>query len=50
VVADLADVKDGLSPLAVYSNHIQIALVLLTLVGVIIMLWARWDDRRRGIR
>lgn len=50
VVADLNDVKDQLAPLAWYNEHLQLILVVLTLVGIGVMIWARVDDRRKGKR
>lgn len=50
VAVDLGDVKSSLEPLAWYNTHIQSILVALTLVGAAIMLWARYDDRKKGKR
>jgi hypothetical protein len=50
VVADLTDVKTNIAPLADYSHYIQTALVVLTLVCVGLMIWARYDDRKKGKR
>lgn len=50
VAADLTDVQEKLAPLAWYNQHLQTILVVLTLAGIGIMLWARYDDRRKGLR
>lgn len=50
LLADVTDAKDSLAPIAAYSAHIQTALLILTLIGIGVMLWARWDDRRKGLR
>lgn len=50
IVADqLKDAADTISPLAHYSKWIMLGFVALTLLGIGLTVWARFDDRRKGI-
>jgi hypothetical protein len=42
--------QDALAGIAPYLDAAKWALLLLTLIGVGVMLWARIDDRQKGLR
>lgn len=44
------DAADQISPLAYYSKWIMLGFVALTLIGIGLTVWARYDDRRKGLR
>lgn len=46
----LSEAASQLSPLAEYSNILKWAFLGLTIAGVAVMLWARIDDRNKGLR
>ncbi|PZQ48900.1 MAG: hypothetical protein DI551_00790 [Micavibrio aeruginosavorus] len=50
-IADtLTDVKDQIEPLAQYAAALQYLFLAVALIGIGITVWARIDDRRKGIR
>src|SRR5690606_36857186 len=46
----IGSAQDALVGIAPYLDAAKWALLLATLVGIGVMLWARIDDRRRGLR
>jgi len=46
----LAEVKGVLAGLLPYAPYVKWALIALTLVGIAATVYARWDDRRQGVR
>lgn len=46
----LRPVQDALVGIAPFLDVAKWALLLVTLIGIGVMLWARIDDRRRGLR
>lgn len=51
ILADQAKAAaDTISPLAHYSKWIMLGFVALTLIGIGLTVWARYDDRRKGLR
>lgn len=49
LVTNLADVQGQLAPLIEYSEWIKYAFLALALAGILLTVWARVDDRRKGI-
>ena len=51
LIADqVKDAADTISPLAYYSKWIMLGFVALTLIGIGLTVWARYDDRQKGLR
>ncbi len=50
LVDQVKDAADTISPLAYYSKWIMLGFVALTLIGIGLTVWARYDDRRKGLR
>lgn len=48
-LSKIADAKDQLEPLVAYSDWIKYAFLALALLGIGITVWARFDDRRKGV-
>lgn len=44
------DAADQISPLAYYSKWLMLGFVGLTMIGIGLTVWARYDDRRKGLR
>lgn len=49
-VDQLEPVKDTLGNLAPYLKWAAVGFVVLTLIGIGVMIWARVDDRQKGLR
>ncbi len=50
LVDQVKDAADQISPLAYYSKWIMLGFVALTMIGIGLTVWARYDDRRKGLR
>lgn len=46
----LSDLANQIAPLVEYSEYIKYAFLALTLAGIGIAVYARWDDSRKGLR
>lgn len=46
----VTEVKDQIEPLVPYAEYLQTAFVILALVGIVLTIYARVDDRKRGLR
>jgi len=50
IATDLNDVKTQIEPLADYSDTIRMVLIFVVLAGIAVMMWSRYDDRKKGHR
>ncbi len=48
-LTQVASVKDQIEPLIQYSETIKFVFIALALLGIALTVWARVDDRRKGI-
>lgn len=46
----VTEVKDQVEPLVPYADSLKLLFLLVALVGIGLTVWARIDDRRRGLR
>jgi GH24 family phage-related lysozyme (muramidase) len=48
VAAELSEVAEQIKPLVDYSEYVKLVFVAITLVGIGLVVYARYDDRRNG--
>lgn len=46
----IGEATGALAGLTEYSEYIKSAFVILSIVGIALVMYARWDDRRKGIK
>lgn len=49
LVDQVKDATDQISPIVHYSKYLMLAFAGLTLLGIGLTVWARYDDRRKGV-
>ena len=46
----MTEVKDQIEPLVPYADSLKLLFLIAALAGIGLTVWARIDDRRRGLR